>query len=552
MSLTAAASIGRVGALAIALGIGGAVAAPCVALADDSSSAASAADSSETQAGQTQAGQTQAGRTQAGQTRAAGTQAAGTQAAAASQAGTIIAPNNRAVRARNTPDAAAAQRSAAKRAMAQSNRPAPELDLSRILDTAPTTLAGPTPTGPVSAGPVSAGPVSAGPVSAGPVSGGPAPAAPPAVQAQPRPAAAAAVASALPSVLTPGPSGKSTGTPTRPLDFITAALSLVSREIDRLLFNKTPTASPVLNSQTNPVITGSIGGSDPNGDLLAYTVTQAPAHGSVVVDSAGNFVYTANADLAATGGPDTFAFAVRDTGFHLNFWIPTTISVPVTLNVLVPQADRQVLAARTASAATTAATTAGTGSVSYTVGDNWSAGFVGKMDVTATQGGLNTWTVNFTTPAQITNLWNGVITSHVGDAYVVTNAPWNGKLANGQSASFGFQATTGAAGSAVTGLQLNGVANTTPVVTPPVTPPGVSVTGVTAAEPSATGTAQAAFTVSLSKASTTPVTIGYATANGTATAGTDYTATTGTLNFAPGVTSQKINVPILADTTVET
>ena len=567
MSLTAAASIGRVGALAIALGIGGAVAAPCVALADDSSSAASAADSSETQAGQTQAGQTQAGQTQAGQTqagqtRAAGTQAAGTQAAAASQAGTIIAPNNRAVRARNTPDAAAAQRSAAKRAMAQSNRPAPELDLSRILDTAPTTLAGPTPTGPVSAGPVSAGPVSAGPVSAGPVSagpvsagpvsGGPAPAAPPAVQAQPRPAAAAAVASALPSVLTPGPSGKSTGTPTRPLDFITAALSLVSREIDRLLFNKTPTASPVLNSQTNPVITGSIGGSDPNGDLLAYTVTQAPAHGSVVVDSAGNFVYTANADLAATGGPDTFAFAVRDTGFHLNFWIPTTISVPVTLNVLVPQADRQVLAARTASAATTAATTAGTGSVSYTVGDNWSAGFVGKMDVTATQGGLNTWTVNFTTPAQITNLWNGVITSHVGDAYVVTNAPWNGKLANGQSASFGFQATTGAAGSAVTGLQLNGVANTTPVVTPPVTPPGVSVTGVTAAEPSATGTAQAAFTVSLSKASTTPVTIGYATANGTATAGTDYTATTGTLNFAPGVTSQKINVPILADTTVET
>ena len=90
------------------------------------------------------------------------------------------------------------------------------------------------------------------------------------------------------------------------------------------------------------------------------------------------------------------------------------------------------------------------------------------------------------------------------------------------------------------------------MVTPPVTPPGVSVTGVTAAEPSATGTAQAAFTVSLSKASTTPVTIGYATANGTATAGTDYTATTGTLNFAPGVTSQKINVPILADTTVET
>jgi hypothetical protein len=64
------------------------------------------------------------------------------------------------------------------------------------------------------------------------------------------------------------------------------------------LFNQTPTAKPVLNSQTNPIITGSILGSDPNDDLLAYTVTQGPANGSVLVDSAGNFTYTANADLA--------------------------------------------------------------------------------------------------------------------------------------------------------------------------------------------------------------------------------------------------------------
>jgi hypothetical protein len=267
------------------------------------------------------------------------------------------------VRARGNSDTAAAQRTTAKRTMVDSNRQTSERDLRRIIDTAPSAPVGPAPAAP------------AAPASPA--------AAAPAVQVQPQPAAATAVASALPSVLTPGPSGKSTGTPARPLDFITAALSLVSREIDRLLFNKTPSANPVLNSQTNPVITGSIGGFDPNGDLLAYTVTQAPAHGTVVVDSSGNFVYTANADLAATGGADTFAFAVRDTGFHLNFWTPTTISVPVTLNVLVPQGDRQVLASRTASAAAAATTTAGTGTVAYSVGDNWGAGFVGKMDVTA-------------------------------------------------------------------------------------------------------------------------------------------------------------------------
>ena len=166
------------------------------------------------------------------------------------------------------------------------------------------------------------------------------------------------------------------------------------------------------------------------------------------------------------------------------------------------------------------------------------------MTVTAGQGGLNGWTVSFTTPAEITNLWNGVISSHVGTAYVVTNAPWNGQLSAGQSASFGFQAATGAGGSAVTGLQLNGVASGT------TTPPGASVGNVTVAEP-ASGTAQATFTVTLSKASTTPVTIGYATANGTATAGSDYTATTGTLSFAPGVISQQISVPVRSDTVVE-
>ena len=324
-------------------------------------------------------------------------------------------------------------------------------------------------------------------------------------------------------------------------------MSLVSREVNRLIFNQTPTAKPVLTSQTNPVITGTIAGFDPNGDRLAYTVTQAPAGGSVAVDSAGNFTYTANPELAATGGADTFVFQVRDTGFHLNFWTPTTISVPMTVNVITSQTDRQIATARNAGAATAGASPAGTGTVTYRVGDNWGAGFVGNMAVTAGQSGLKGWTVSFTTPAQITNLWNGVITSHIGDAYVVTNAPWNGQLAAGQSASFGFQATTGSAGTAVTGLQLNGV----PVGTPTVTPPEVSVAGVTAAEPTS-GTAQAAFAVTLSKASTTPVTIRYATANGTATAGTDYTATSGTLSFAPGVTAQQITVPIAADTATET
>ncbi|MFN9398502.1 MAG: beta strand repeat-containing protein, partial [Dolichospermum sp.] len=55
------------------------------------------------------------------------------------------------------------------------------------------------------------------------------------------------------------------------------------------------------------------------------------------------------------------------------------------------------------------------------------------------------------------------------------------------------------------------------------------------------------YTVTLSNASTQTITVQYATANGTAIAGSDYTSTSGTLTFNPGVTSQVINIPILND-----
>ena len=58
----------------------------------------------------------------------------------------------------------------------------------------------------------------------------------------------------------------------------------------------------------------------------------------------------------------------------------------------------------------------------------------------------------------------------------------------------------------------------------------------------------ATFTVSLGSASGQTVTVAYATSDVTAVAGTDYTAKSGTLTFAPGVISQQIVVAILADT----
>src|SRR6266850_489864 len=71
--------------------------------------------------------------------------------------------------------------------------------------------------------------------------------------------------------------------------------------------------------------------------------------------------------------------------------------------------------------------------------------------------------------------------------------------------------------------------------------PTLSIADVTQAEGNA-GTSNAVFTVTLSAASASTVTVQYATANGTATAGSDYATDSGTLVFAAGVTSQTLTV----------
>jgi hypothetical protein len=61
----------------------------------------------------------------------------------------------------------------------------------------------------------------------------------------------------------------------------------------------------------------------------------------------------------------------------------------------------------------------------------------------------------------------------------------------------------------------------------------------------------ATVTVKLNAPSSQPVKVHYATSDGTATAGDDYTATSGILTFAPGRTSRTFKIPITDDTTSE-
>jgi len=58
----------------------------------------------------------------------------------------------------------------------------------------------------------------------------------------------------------------------------------------------------------------------------------------------------------------------------------------------------------------------------------------------------------------------------------------------------------------------------------------------------------ATVTLSLSAASALPVAVDYATRDGTALAGSDYTAKTGHITITPGLTSISFTVPTLQDT----
>ncbi|MFC1759008.1 Calx-beta domain-containing protein [Planctomycetota bacterium] len=80
--------------------------------------------------------------------------------------------------------------------------------------------------------------------------------------------------------------------------------------------------------------------------------------------------------------------------------------------------------------------------------------------------------------------------------------------------------------------------------------PEISISDVTVAEGDS-GTTTATLQVTLSHASAYPVTVDYATSDGTATEGQDYTAAGGTLQFAPGVTQQTVTIDILGDTAIE-
>ncbi len=97
-----------------------------------------------------------------------------------------------------------------------------------------------------------------------------------------------------------------------------------------------------------------------------------------------------------------------------------------------------------------------------------------------------------------------------------------------------------------TAVFVSAASTVTITVVPPASPPALTVADASALE--SAGSIPAV--VSLAPSPTSSVTVQYATADGTAKAGTDYTSVSGALTFAAGQTSKTVLVPINNDTKV--
>src|SRR5262249_25751732 len=85
----------------------------------------------------------------------------------------------------------------------------------------------------------------------------------------------------------------------------------------------------------------------------------------------------------------------------------------------------------------------------------------------------------------------------------------------------------------------------------PPAQPTLKVKDASVFEGAAGATTTMKFKITLSAASATPVTVHYATANGTATAPSDYKSVTGTLTIPAGTTTATVKVKVKGDATVE-
>ena len=118
--------------------------------------------------------------------------------------------------------------------------------------------------------------------------------------------------------------------------------------VRRNLFNQAPTINydSTTTVQTGQTVTGSLGATDPEGDALAYIVKRGPQHGTLTVDQAtGTFTYTPDDIDYSAAQTDSFSISVADGKLNLlKLFRAHRARTDIDLAVLSPTAERVIVA----------------------------------------------------------------------------------------------------------------------------------------------------------------------------------------------------------------
>jgi hypothetical protein len=347
----------------------------------------------------------------------------------------------------------------------------------------------------------------------------------------------------------------------------------------------TPTGAALSVSAANGVLKND---SDANGDTLTASVVTLPTHGTLSLSSTGSFTYTPTAGYT---GSDSFTYKAKDAALFSNV-ATATITVSAVVNTpptvaTAAKATPSPVTAKTTLLSVLGADNAGEANLVYT----WAAtgpaavsfsanGSNAAKNTTATfsKAGNYSFTVTIKDAAGLTVTSSANVTVSQ-TVTTVAVSPATASVAAGQTQSFAASAndqfgnsmaptftwtvsgggsissaglfTAGATAGGpftVTASSAGKSATASVTVTASVVKPVVRVkTSVHAAEPAANGNFQFILP---NGAIATPLTVNY-TVSGTAVAGSDYTALSGSVVIPAGSTTVNVSLVPKEDSLVE-
>ena len=319
----------------------------------------------------------------------------------------------------------------------------------------------------------------------------------------------------------------------------------LSAPVNATLLTGMGTATGTITDDDDPPVLSVADQSASEGDgTLAFAVTLSAQSGRSVTVTYATAGGTATEGTDYTAASGTLTFAAGET--------TKTVSVDLTDDSLDEAAEQFELRLSAPANATLAS---GMGTATGTITDNDGAPSLSVADKSAGEGG---GTLAFTV----------ALSPASGQEVRVAYATAGGTATEGTDYTAAAGTLTFAAGETTKTvsvdltddsldeaaeqfeLRLSGPVNTTlargtatGTITDNDAAPSLSVADKSAGE----GGGTLAFTVALSPASGQEVRVAYATAGGTATEGTDYTAASGTLTFAAGETTKTVSVDLTDD-----